>query len=689
VLRGGSGSWLYDAGVGSRAVMVVAMLAAVAAGMGVRAQGEYWEQAGTANLRAGIGAPTPRTSHCVLWIGSRLFVWGGGDSSVADPRRNDGGIYDPASDTWLTKPILNSGVGAPTKRMMVCAVWTGTRVLVFGGLGPPPLAPALITGGSYDPVNDVWESKPNLNAGTGAPPGRFGGTAVWTGSRMIVFGGLTFAPSSTWDQGVFDGGSYNPATDAWESKPNLNAPVAVPEYNGGVVWMGDRLLSRGGTAGIVGASQTGIEVLRSGGVYDAAAELWLSAPILRYGNAPPRVGQAAVWTGEWYVEYSGFNNGPTFSAYYSDGRAYDPATDSFIPRPILESGAGAPTGRTAPEFAWTGAHLLAWGGSPPPLNGNSQPLLADGGLYEPIVDQWVSCPNLQNAISAPPGRGGAFNAWNGDRMYIWGGQTTNPQGQNVFTNTGGVYVPPRVAPTIRQPTANQAFTTPNGTFTRVRVTAYGCPRSSLTFSGLPAWMTVKLLDTGAFLEGIPGPGDDNSVFNIGVTASNGIGSPATQAFKVTVGAPPPVITGTPPLTAEAGGPYSYSPVVSATTGTPGLNLSLAPQWLSLTAMGGGVWVVSGTPPISAGGTQVFVLITATLPGPGGVGMVTQSWTIAVAHSRFDVDHSGSVTVGDVQLCVNLIVKITMPGWQGQGDVDGDSRVNVIDLQKIVNKLLGP
>jgi hypothetical protein len=65
------------------------------------------------------------------------------------------------------------------------------------------------------------------------------------------------------------------------------------------------------------------------------------------------------------------------------------------------------------------------------------------------------------------------------------------------------------------------------------------------------------------------------------------------------------------------------------------------------------------------------------------------WTITVAHSRYDADHSGGVTVGDVQLCVNLIVKITMPAWQGQGDVDGDSRVNVIDLQKIVNKLLNP
>jgi hypothetical protein len=41
------------------------------------------------------------------------------------------------------------------------------------------------TGARYDPVADFWS--PTTTEGA---PGRTGATAVWTGSKMIVFGGV-------------------------------------------------------------------------------------------------------------------------------------------------------------------------------------------------------------------------------------------------------------------------------------------------------------------------------------------------------------------------------------------------------------------------------------------------------------------------------------------------------------------
>ena len=43
----------------------------------------------------------------------------------------------------------------------------------------------LNTGGRYNPGTDSWMATSTTNA----PAGRYGHTAVWTGSEMIVWGG--------------------------------------------------------------------------------------------------------------------------------------------------------------------------------------------------------------------------------------------------------------------------------------------------------------------------------------------------------------------------------------------------------------------------------------------------------------------------------------------------------------------
>src|SRR6185436_9209120 len=72
---------------------------------------------------------------------------------------------------------------------------------------------------SFDNVSctaDAWTP----TSTTGAPTARFGHTAVWTGSLMIVWGGETV------DGLVATGGRYDPATDTWTPTSTTGAPIA-------------------------------------------------------------------------------------------------------------------------------------------------------------------------------------------------------------------------------------------------------------------------------------------------------------------------------------------------------------------------------------------------------------------------------------------------------------------------------
>ena len=118
------------------------------------------------------GAPTARFNHTAVWTGSKMIVWGGND----DGNVNSGAIYDPATDTWTA----TSTAGAPAARQRHTAVWTGTKMLVWGGID----SEGLNTGGIYDPASDTWTATSTV----GAPTLGSSHAAVWTGSKLIVWG---------------------------------------------------------------------------------------------------------------------------------------------------------------------------------------------------------------------------------------------------------------------------------------------------------------------------------------------------------------------------------------------------------------------------------------------------------------------------------------------------------------------
>jgi hypothetical protein len=104
---------------------------------------------------------------------------------VSAPRGNRPGAlttvgfaYNLATNRWRRLPSMESG------RTGAAAVWTGKRLLVWGGrmvAGADVIPPH---GLAYDPKTNRWSPLPQ------APLlGRVDPTVVWTGQSMFVWGG--------------------------------------------------------------------------------------------------------------------------------------------------------------------------------------------------------------------------------------------------------------------------------------------------------------------------------------------------------------------------------------------------------------------------------------------------------------------------------------------------------------------
>jgi hypothetical protein len=306
-----------------------------------------------------------------------MIVWGGDTPA--------GGTYDPVSDSWTSM----SAVGAPSARNGHTAVWTGSRMVVWGGS-------STATGGVYDPATDTWTATSMVNA----PSGRSEHTAVWTGSRMIVWGGS--------DSGgrLATGASYDPSTDTWTPI----RPATIGRNKHAAVWTGSKMIVWGGyTAG------AGYPFSSTGESYDPATDTW--AP-LETAPLSPRVSPSAVWTGSKMIVWGGAS-----ADYLKTGGVYDPATGAWSQTDPV----GAPSGRYEHVAVWTGARMLVWGGA-----GWALTTTNTGGLYDPIADSWT--PTSMDAVPIP--RFFFAGVWTGEKLIVWGGRES---GSTVaVTATGGV-----------------------------------------------------------------------------------------------------------------------------------------------------------------------------------------------------------------------------------------------------------
>jgi N-acetylneuraminic acid mutarotase len=376
-----------------------------------------------------MGAPSPRQSHTTVWTGSKMIVWGGlGSASVGNT--NTGGVYDPATDTWT--PV--STTGAPTRRDAHTAVWTGSRMIVWGGLASGSIVDTVNTGGIYDPATDTWTPMSTTNA----PSARSGHKAVWTGSKMIVWGG-------GWMLGRLNtGGIYDPATDTWTATSTTGAPLARTGHT--AVWTGSRMIVWGGGTGLV--------TFPPGGIYDPTTDTWIATSA---ADGISRFGHSAVWTGSRMIVWGGSGSG----GYMNSGVVYDPATDTWT----AVSTTGGPPVRYNHTAVWTGSRMIVWGGY------NGSIALNTGGNYDVATDSWIST----STTGAPSARYQHTAVWTGSKMLVWGSSDSN---------TGGIYDPSDVrsaTTTVLTSSVNPSTTGQGVTFTATLTSSGGTPTGSVAF----------------------------------------------------------------------------------------------------------------------------------------------------------------------------------------------------------------
>jgi N-acetylneuraminic acid mutarotase len=353
--------------------------------------GRYDPQTDTWVAMSTVNAAAARSGHSAVWTGSVMVVWGG-ESAVASTYLNTGGRYDPVNDTWSATSTVN----APTQRFGHTAVWTGQRMVVWGGANGPTLQ---VFGGRYDPVADTWAATSSVNQ----PFVRRGHSAIWTGSRMIVWGGENGSPLNS-------GGRYDPVGDTWQTTSSTNAPAGRTWP--AAVWTGSRMVVWGGND-----FNTGVN---TGGRYDPVGDTW--APMFLSGAPSQRRGFTTVWTGNDMIVWGGDQGGPSLAT----GGRYDPATDTWTPTTLT----GVTLFATHHSAVWSGAEMIVWGG-----RFNSTPL-ATGGRYDPSSDTWIPV----SSTGAPAARFDHSAIWDGSRLVVWGGSgASGPLGTgaayDLFTET--------------------------------------------------------------------------------------------------------------------------------------------------------------------------------------------------------------------------------------------------------------
>jgi N-acetylneuraminic acid mutarotase len=220
----------------------------------------------------------PRTlpGGIVVWTGREAIGWGGGCCGDA---WSNGTAYTPVTDAY--RNLARSPLAASQHPL---GAWTGRELDLFvGGFDPNDKAyPArLARAAAYNPRTNTWRRIAPL-------PGSdvryaFRGTAVWDGREILVVGAGVKAR---------DAFAYNPRTNAWRRL----APLPAPRAGWTAVWTGKRLVVWGGS------NPLGTAQLADGVAYAPKTDSWSTIPRAplraRYGPAVQWTGkELIVWGG--------------------------------------------------------------------------------------------------------------------------------------------------------------------------------------------------------------------------------------------------------------------------------------------------------------------------------------------------------------------------------------------------------
>ncbi len=186
-------------------------------------------------------------------------------------------------------------------------------------------------------------------------------------------------------------------------------------------------------------------------------------------------------------------------------------------------------------------------------------------------------------------------------------------------------------------TSSDATTFSTGSSDSFTVTTTGYPTSAISESGdLPSGLSF--VDNGngtASLSGTAAPGTQGD-FPITITATNGVGSPATQSFTLTVTNGPlaPAITSGSSTTFQVGDAGSFTVTSSANPTAALSETGSLPSGVTLADNGNGTATLAGTPAVGSGGVYTITITASNGVAPDA----NQTFTMTV-------DESPSITSG--------------------------------------------
>jgi len=362
--------------LGALSVLTVALVAASAPArtVGTAAQG-----AGTWRLLPEAPIGQAMAGFSGVWTGSRMIVFGGVASTDEQGTRTDvGAVYDPATDTWSALPDLRTG-----NPYGYVGVWTGKEMVAFSSLGSY----------AYTQQTNRWRRLPVERKG-GA-----GGVVIWTGRELIDWGGGCCGEASS------AGAAYSPATNRWHKL--ARSPLAPSQTPVGA-WTGRELIIVVSGLELNVSSKPYPAAFARAAAYNPGTDTWR-----RIAPTPERRfwdGATAIWDGHEVL----FVGGRLAASNGLPGRAartplaYNPRTNRWRRLAPMESG------RAGFAAVWTGTRLLVWGGRIPPSYAPQRP--PRGFAYDPATSRWSRLPQ------APlRGRFDPAAVWTGRAMIVWGG----------------------------------------------------------------------------------------------------------------------------------------------------------------------------------------------------------------------------------------------------------------------------
>jgi len=349
---------------------------------------------------------TGRSRHAAIWTGSKMIVWGGYGASPTTYKA-DGAAYDPASNVWTT-------IAAPPTefkgRRDPHAVWTGSKMLVFGGRETEVKNDVAI----YDPATDTW------TVGAVSPLSkRWGAAYAWstTTNELLVWGGYTGTGSSSV---AGDGAAYNPTTNSWTLLPAAPIP-ARGEPNS--AWTGTDLL-------VFAGSKADLSDLVDGARFNPVTRSWT-----KFSDPPSttwiaRYNQAAAWTGTAFAVWGGITT-PSPATILGNGAIYTPLSGwSAIPEP---SDAVLPplSRRQLASMFHSSGKLYVFSG----VASGSSTAISGMAAYDIATSTWTNV----STTNAPSARVHASVVWTGREAIVFGGGTTDTTSTTL--NSGGIYRP--------------------------------------------------------------------------------------------------------------------------------------------------------------------------------------------------------------------------------------------------------